>query len=122
MIKKSILLIDNAEPLTECLADTLKMEGYDVVVASNRFTALTILEQKKPDLIITDLSVPGIESGFIRGLRECIPSHAVPVIAISADARHRNAQRQVASEANFFAMLPFDDELFLQMIGCLTNT
>lgn len=119
MVRKNIFLIDRSEVLAECMADTLRMEGYVVYVAGSSGGVMALLEEYVPDLIIIDLAVPDVKGAFIEGIRRQLMPHVVPVVAISADVRNGGIQRDGTSGVNFFTTLPFDDDLFLQVIGSI---
>ncbi|MEI6563362.1 MAG: response regulator [bacterium] len=55
-----ILLIDDDLALQMMVGDQLRMEGYEVTIAANGDEAILILRQTPPDLIILDISMPGM--------------------------------------------------------------
>jgi len=83
-----ILFVDDQAVMRELLAEHLRLQGYDVVEASNAFQALTILSSGDIfDLLITDIDLPGDFGGLelARMVKEAVP--ATRVIALSASAR-----------------------------------
>ena len=54
-----ILLVDDDDAVRETLADLLELEGYRTLQAADGHTALTYLESRPIDFLITDLSMPG---------------------------------------------------------------
>jgi len=60
MTPECILLIDDEPTLQLTVGDQLRMEGYEVMSATTGDEALQILRQKPPDLIILDISMPGM--------------------------------------------------------------
>ncbi|MFC1669493.1 response regulator [Spirochaetota bacterium] len=61
MIK--ILLIDDEESIVNVLSLSLRSDGYDVVTAYNGEESLGVFEKESPDIVITDLKMPGM-NGF----------------------------------------------------------
>lgn len=61
--KCQILVVDDDVSVRESVAMSLMAEGYDVVAAEDGFGALSQLRKKLPDLILSDLDMPGM-SGF----------------------------------------------------------
>lgn len=61
--KQTILLVDDEESLLEITASILESEGYVVKSAESVPTAINILKQVTPDLIISDITMPG-QTGF----------------------------------------------------------
>ena len=60
---KRILLVEDTSHLSEEIADILRLEGFLVTSANNGLRALELLHSSRPDLIITDLLMPGMD-GF----------------------------------------------------------
>ena len=65
MNTERILFIDDEPALQLTVGDQLRMEGYEVISATSGDEALDILRQTPPDLIILDISMPGM-SGLTR--------------------------------------------------------
>ncbi len=78
-----ILVVDDELPITELLQMALTFEGYDVSVASSGREALEVMRTTKPDLLILDVMMPGMD-GFtlVRRLRE--ERNDVPVLLLTA--------------------------------------
>ena len=81
MAAKRILVVDDDRPILEMVRDFLNHE-YDVITAENGHDGLTeaMVEEHKIDLVITDLSMPGLDG---IELMESLPE-GTPVIVISA--------------------------------------
>ncbi len=79
-----ILVVDDAETNIDILVETLG-EKYDVMCAIDGESALEILEEEKPDLILLDIMMPGID-GFetCRRIKNNPNLKDIPVIFISA--------------------------------------
>jgi CheY-like chemotaxis protein len=58
MNKKSVLIVDDEPHVIRVLRLTLEREGYDVITANNGNEALAMLEQRLPDVVVTDLQMP----------------------------------------------------------------
>jgi two-component system OmpR family response regulator len=78
-----ILVVDDELPITELLQMALTFEGYDVSVASSGREALELLRTARPDLLILDVMMPGMD-GFtlLRRLRE--ERNNIPVLLLTA--------------------------------------
>ena len=59
----TILVIEDDPAIQRGLADSLKMEPHDVLVASDAETGLEMIHEKRPDLLILDVMLPGM-SGY----------------------------------------------------------
>ncbi|MHB8707841.1 MAG: response regulator, partial [Desulfuromonadales bacterium] len=60
---QKILVIDDDESLRRVLEYTLQEEGYEVFNAASGEEGLALFEERQPALVITDMSMPGI-NGF----------------------------------------------------------
>jgi CheY-like chemotaxis protein len=58
--KLKILVVDDDENIREVLSDLLLLEGHEVLLAEEGEQALLIFEENLPDIIITDLGMPGL--------------------------------------------------------------
>ena len=84
--KPQILVVDDDPCIRESLGMLLISVGYDVAMADNGATAVSYLEARVPDVIVTDLKMPqmsGIE--LISHVRSRYPS--IPVVAMSGDSK-----------------------------------
>jgi CheY-like chemotaxis protein len=61
--KRQILVVDDDPSVRESVATSLMSAGYDVVVAEDGFRALSQLRKTLPDVLVSDLDMPGM-SGF----------------------------------------------------------
>jgi CheY-like chemotaxis protein len=58
---KKVLLVDDDPHLLELIKTVLKQKGYDVTVAHSGQDCLSLLEMMKPDLILLDVMMPGMD-------------------------------------------------------------
>lgn len=56
--KKTILIVEDEEPMQIALKDILTFEGFDVLMAQNGLEGLEIALEKHPDLILLDILMP----------------------------------------------------------------
>ena len=80
--QKTILIVDDEQPIREILVYNLKKEGYNTIEASDGITALNIALEKYPDLILLDIMLPKMD-----GLSVCKRiknSYNVPILMLTA--------------------------------------
>ncbi len=83
--KTSLLLVDDNKHLVITLSDFLTYEGFEVVAAKSGEEALRKLEKLTPDLIILDISMPGIGGiGFLNKLRKESEEPPPPILVFTA--------------------------------------
>lgn len=80
-----VLVVDDAPEMRALIGDVLTEEGFEVVAASSGGRALSLMAKRRPDLVITDLMMPGMSGFTLRGemLRRADLAR-VPVVVLSA--------------------------------------
>lgn len=63
MTREKILIVDDEEHIVELLNFNLKNSGYETLIATDGIEAVKIAKEEKPNLILLDLMIPGID-GF----------------------------------------------------------
>lgn len=97
--KRRILLIDDDTSLLVTLGDFLRYEGYDVTTAESAERGLKLLNDVRPDLIVLDMSMPGMGGrGFLERIKESDGALLYPVLVLTARA----------TMAEYFAHTPVD--------------
>src|SRR5215510_13712835 len=97
-----ILIVDDEVNARTALAELLREEGYAVETAADGFKALPKLEEFAPDLLLTDLKMPGLDGiTLMRKARDLDPDLAVVVMtafgAVDAAAPWRIAETAVST-------------------------
>jgi len=83
MSKKRILVVDDDQISREGVSEVLCDEGYEVAVAADGHEALTVLASFQPDLVLTDLQMPGLNGVEVLGHVKHV-SPTTPVIIFTA--------------------------------------
>ena len=79
---KKILVIDDEPKIVEICQDYLKAAGFDVITASSGLSGLTAARREKPDLVVLDLMMPGMDGlDVCRTLRR---EGDIPIIMLTA--------------------------------------
>lgn len=79
-----ILLVDDQPTLVALMSEFLSGEGYDVTTHTDGLTALQQMIALRPDLVITDFSMPGMDGGaLLTAMRENAYLHETPVLVLS---------------------------------------
>jgi len=79
-----LLVVDDHPLLRDALRLTLEAEGYRVSTASDGFAALAAVAAERPDIVLTDIQMPGMDGWELRRhLLATAPS--LPVIVMSSD-------------------------------------
>src|SRR5687767_12071103 len=82
---QKILVVDDDEHILRSLSQYLELEDFNVVSASSGPEALKLFEQEKPDLLVLDVMMPGMD-GFqvLETLRKNPDTAHVPVLMLTA--------------------------------------
>ncbi|MBW3533920.1 MAG: sigma-54 dependent transcriptional regulator [Gemmatimonadetes bacterium] len=106
-----ILLVDDETGILDTLRVLFRGEGWDVVVANGGREALERLESERPDVVLTDIRMPGATGlEVLQKAREVDPE--LPVILMTAQASLQSAVRAVNEGAYYYLQKPFaNDEL-----------
>ena len=119
-----ILTVDDENDALQLLSQMLTTYGATVVSASNAASALAIIIQQKPDLLVSDIGMPG-EDGYslIRKIRELEQgnSHRVPAIALTAYARPYDRMLALSSGFNHHVPKPVEPVELITVIASLTG-
>lgn len=104
-----ILVVDDHTASRMTAAALLSMEGYEVIEADSGATALGLVQQKQPDLILLDVMMPGMD-GFevCQRLKQDEHTRLIPVIFITALNDRRSRIRGIEVGADDFLSKPFD--------------
>jgi len=97
--KNTLLIVDDNEHFLVTLRDFLSFEGFNVETATSGERALVVLESLSPDLIILDISMPGMGGiAFLKQISDEAGVPQYPVLVLTARGTLRS----------FFAKLPID--------------
>ncbi len=100
-----ILAVDDEETILKLLRVNLSVDGYHVITASNGISALELLEEYKPELVILDIIMPGLDGFQVLDLIR--QRSGVPVIMLTAKDDVTCLQRTLTAGADDYVTKPF---------------
>lgn len=116
-----ILVVDDEPQLTRVLRTSLMTHGYEVRVASDGESALTVFRDWMPALVVTDLAMPNVN-----GLELCRRLRAlsqVPIIVLSVRGEEKTKVEALDAGADDYVTKPFGmDELLARVRATLRRT
>lgn len=84
-MKKKILIVDDEKDIVDLVAYNIEREGYSSLKAHDGRTALELIKKHRPDLVILDLMLPGIDGLEVcRLLRKDPATEKIPIIMLTA--------------------------------------
>ncbi len=106
-----VLVIDDESSIVETLEILLRGEGYEVLTALGGKAGLAALDGPRPDLVISDIRMPGATGlDILQRAQEIDPE--LPVVLMTAQASLQSAMRAVNEGAYYYLQKPFsNDEL-----------
>ena len=106
--KKTVLLVEDEEPLRGVLRELLEREGFTVVEAADGVQALDEVDRSAPDVVVLDLNLPRLDGyGVLNHLRARPSTSKLPVIVLTAKGDEENEVRVFETGANDFLAKPF---------------
>lgn len=111
---KHILIVDDDALMRRSLAFNLEQAGFHSSTAANAEDALALAQQTRPDLVLLDIGLPGMDG--LDALKQFKSAFQVPVIFVTA--RHRNLDEVVGLElgADDYITKPFDVDVLIAHI------
>jgi len=113
----NVLVVDDSEDTTEMVQHLLELGGAHVSIATGGVEALLLAEDKHFDVVLSDISMPGMDGfEFLGKLRRLEGKEDIPAIALTGFGRPEDVQR--AAREGFFAHLtkPFDIETLARLL------
>lgn len=112
-----ILLVEDNEMNQDMLSRRLTRKGYEVVIAGDGEIAICMVESRRPDLILMDISLPGRDGHDItRELKACEQTRSIPIIALTANAMKADRELALAAGCDDFDTKPVDLKRLLEKI------
>ena len=111
---RRILVVDDEPQITRVLRTSLSSQGYDIRVANDGETALEIMKDWTPDLVITDLSMPNMD-----GLQLCRRLRLltkIPIIVLSVKGEEKTKVQALDAGADDYVTKPFGIEELLARV------
>ncbi|HZP62768.1 MAG TPA: response regulator transcription factor [Terriglobales bacterium] len=111
---RRILVVDDEPQITRVLRTSLSSQGYDIRVANDGETALEIMKDWTPDLVITDLAMPNMDG--LELCRRLRPSTNIPIIVLSVRGEERTKVQALDAGADDYVTKPFGIEELLARV------
>lgn len=116
----TILVIDDDAVIRMLVRDVLSIEGYDVEEAVDGFAGLRAIEAKRPDCVILDVMMPGLDGhNVLERIRSADGGPDLPVIMLTAAADDAQAWRAWTEGVDYFLPKPFEPDELLRYLDYL---
>lgn len=117
MFKKKILIIDDTEFMIKLTSNILLEKGYEVVTAENGTDGIRMVSEEKPDLVLLDIVMPGID-GFevCKILRDDEGNNLMPIIILTAQGQEDDKLAGLELGADDYITKPFNPRELLSRV------
>lgn len=121
-LRPAILVVEDEQPNRELLVRLLTGHGYCVEAVSDGEAALRAVEEKRPDLVLLDVRLPGI-GGFdvCREIKQRPATRLTPVVLVTGLHAREQKIKGIDVGADDFLSKPFDQEELIARVGSLVR-
>jgi CheY-like chemotaxis protein len=114
---KNILVIDDNDDVRSIVAAVLRNFGFVVREANDGGAGIQMVLEQKPDLIITDVRMPGMDGHhLLSAIRELQATASIPVIMMTGSASHDDFRRGMVSGADDYLNKPFTPDELIEAV------
>ncbi len=115
-----ILLIEDNEMNRDMLFRRLEKRGYEMIVAIDGLSGIATAQREKPDIILMDMSLPGLDGWQAsRQLKSDNATAHIPIIALTAHAMAEDRDRALAAGCDEYETKPVELSSLLEKINIL---
>ena len=117
MPKSLIAVIEDERDIQDMIAYNLQREGYEVVTAERGDEGLALVQDKRPDLIILDLMLPGLDGlSVCQSIRFDATTPEIPIIVLSAKSEEADVVIGLGLGADDYMPKPFSPRELLARV------
>ena len=109
-----ILVVDDDREMLKMLNRTLELEGYGVALADDGRSALTMLEEREPDLVLLDIVMPEMDGFKVLGLIR--QRYTMPVIMLTGRCEVTALRDALVLGADDYVKKPFSTRELLARV------
>jgi CheY-like chemotaxis protein len=114
----TILLIEDNEQNRYLATFLLEQHGHTVVAAEDGPRGIAIAGASRPDLILLDIQLPGMDGYEVaRALRETASLRGVPIVAVTSYAMVGDREKALEAGCDGYIEKPIDPDTFVAEIG-----
>jgi CheY-like chemotaxis protein len=118
MMAKRVLIVDDNATNLKLVTYLVKSNGYDVDTASDAESALTTIAAARPDLILMDLQLPGIDGlELTRRLKGNPTTADIKIIAVTAYAMKGDQEKAFEAGCDGYVTKPIDTRALPALIA-----
>lgn len=111
MPDKNVMVVEDNEKNRKLMRVVLKAKGYNVIEAATGEEALNILRNQKPDIILMDIQLPGIDGiTLIKQIKGTPTLKDTPIIAVTAYAMKGDEEKIMEAGCDAYVSKPINTQ------------
>lgn len=120
--RKTVLVVEDNPVNMKLASDLLALHGFHVLQAETGEDALRLMRERIPDLVLTDLHLPGMDGvEFFKRIRADASLASLKVVALTASAMREEEAHIRALGFTDYISKPIDTRRFVEKIRALTG-
>ncbi len=102
-----VSIVDDNRASRDLIRAILKSVRCDIIEASHGQAALDVIQQDRPDLVLLDIDMPGLDGlAVVKRIREKTSLAGLPVVAVTAFAMEGDRERAIAAGFTAYVTKP----------------
>lgn len=107
--RERALIVEDSRTIAAIVKHYLQLEGFDVLVASDGVAGLETAVRERPNLVVTDLNLPGMDGlDMVRALRADARTHDIAIFMLTSDQSAETERRAKAVGADDYILKPVE--------------
>jgi CheY-like chemotaxis protein len=117
-VSRRVLIVDDNNDAAESLAIVLRLEGHHVAVAADGESALRMIEDQTPEVVLLDIGMPGMTGYEVaRRIRERPACRDVFLLALTGWGQEKDRQESKAAGFDHHLTKPVEPDLIVQLVA-----
>lgn len=117
-----VLLVEDNEMNRDMLSRRLERRGYEIVLAEDGLQGVEQAATARPDIVLLDMSLPGLDGWEVAGRLKCDPATAaIPIIALTAHAMAGDRERALQAGCDDYDTKPIELPRLLEKMTALLD-
>ncbi len=115
--KNTILYVEDNSDNRILVRRVLEAEGYQIAEASNAEDAMQKIQSVRPNLILMDINMPGVDGYALTARIKATPGFAtVPIVAVTANVMRGDREKSLEAGCDGYIQKPIDIDILSQQI------
>jgi two-component system chemotaxis response regulator CheY len=114
---KTVLVVDDFQTTRKVIINSLVKFGYKTIEAGDGAEALSLLDGRPVDLLITDFNMPKMDGAeLIENMRKISQYSFIPALVLSTEIKGEKKERAENAKITAWIQKPFDLEKFIKIV------